>query len=36
MSARDWRDELSDADLDLLRDDTMANDADYEEGAPHE
>jgi|GEM_PF-6279669 len=32
MSARDWRDGLSDADRDPLRDDAAANDADYEEG----
>jgi len=31
MTARNWRDELTDTDLDLLRDDTMANDADYYE-----
>ena len=31
MSARNWRDELNDTDLDLLRDDAMANDADYYE-----
>ena len=31
MTARNWRDELTDTDLDLLRDDTMAKDADYYE-----
>ena len=34
MSARNWRDELTDADLDLLRDDAAANDADYYEEVP--
>ena len=34
MTARNWRDELTDTDLDLLRDDTMANDADYYEEVP--
>jgi len=34
MTARNWRDELTDADLDLLRDDMMANDADYYEEEP--
>ena len=34
MTARNWRDELTDADLDLLRDDAMANDADYYDEVP--
>ena len=34
MTARNWRDGLIDADLDLLRDDAAANDADYYDEVP--